>query len=102
LKELEGEQKENEEKEYPWAANGSDGIIKLLLDLKEIASRLEAWLTLVLQKRERAIKYKTAPSKSPLFQETINNSCSKVKLPKLHLTSFDGSILNWQELLGYI
>jgi len=81
LKELEGEQKEKEEKEYSWAADGSDGIIELLPDSKETASRLETSLTLVLR-RERAIKDKTAaalPSKSPLFQETINN---KVKLPQ--------------------
>jgi len=100
LKELDGEQKEKEDKEYSWAAEGTDGIIELLIDSKETASRLEARLTLVLRKRERAMKEKTAaasPLRSPLSQETINNSCSKVKLPKLHLTSFDGNILNWQE-----
>jgi len=78
-------------------ADGSDGITELLLESKKTASRLEPRLTLVLQKRERAMKDITAPSRSPLFQETINNSSSKVKLPKLHLTSFDGKILNWQE-----
>jgi len=91
---VEGIGRRTKEKEYSWAADSIDGIIKLLLDSKETASRLEVWL---LQKKERAMKDKTAAASSPLFQETINNSCSKVKLSKLNLTSFDGNILNWQE-----
>jgi len=48
LKELEGEQKQKEEKEYSWVEDDSDGIIELLLDSKETVSCLEAQLTLVL------------------------------------------------------
>ena len=54
LHSLKGEEKKAEEKEYLWAADGNEGLIKLLLDSKETVARLEAHLAQVLQKVERA------------------------------------------------
>ena len=51
LKELKGDYKvvEVEEKEYLWAAEGDDGIIELLLDSKQMPTRLQARLNKVLR-----------------------------------------------------
>ena len=49
-KDLKGELKAVEEKEYTWAVEGDDGIIELLLDAKETVARLNR----VLRSQERA------------------------------------------------
>ena len=55
LKELKGDLKavEAEEKEYLWAAEGDDSIIKLLLDSKETTACLRARLNKVLRLVEK-------------------------------------------------
>ena len=47
LKELKGDKKVVEEREYSWAAEGDDGLIELLPDSKEMASCLNALLARV-------------------------------------------------------
>ena len=47
LKELNGDEKAVEEREYSWAAKSDDGLIELLLDSKETASCLNACLAKV-------------------------------------------------------
>ena len=56
LKELKGDSKaaETEEKEYLWAPEGDDGIIKLLLDSKETTAHLRACLNKALRMMEKA------------------------------------------------
>ena len=54
LRELKGEEKTIEEKEYSWATEGDDGLVELLLDSKEMASCLQACLAKVLRLQERA------------------------------------------------
>ena len=100
LHSLKGEEKKAEEKEYLWAADGDEGLIKLLLDSKETVARLEARLVQVLRKGERA---KERPLTSgnqftePQDNNMSNNTGVKMKLPKLHLPTFEGNILYWQE-----
>ena len=53
LKELKGDEKGIEEKEYLWAAEGEGGLIELLLDSKEMASCLQARLAKVTKLQER-------------------------------------------------
>ena len=98
---LKGEEKKAEEKEYLWAADGDEGLIELLLDSKETVARLEARLAQVLRKGERA---KERPLTSgnqftePQDNNMSNNTGVKImKLPKLHLPTFKGNILYWQE-----
>ena len=94
---LKGEERKAEEKEYLWAADGDEGLIELLLDSKEMVARLEARLAQVLRKRERA-KERPLTSGIEEPQNNMSNSTSvKMKLPKLHLPTFDGNILYWQE-----
>ena len=54
LKELKGDEKAVEEKEYLWAAEDDDGLIELLLDSRETGARLQARLAKVLRLQERA------------------------------------------------
>ena len=53
LKELKGDEKAVEEREYVWAIEGDDGLIELL-DSKEMASCLSAHLAKVTRLQERA------------------------------------------------
>ena len=46
-----GEEKMTEEKEYFWATDGDDGLIKLLLDSNKKVARLQGRLAQVLRKR---------------------------------------------------
>ena len=95
LKELKGDSKvvKAEEKEYLWAAEGDDGIIELLLDLKEIAARLQARLNKGLRQKERAERQPLEKREEPVEQQPN----SWMKLLKLNLPTFDGNLLHWQE-----
>ena len=67
------------------------------MDSKETVARLEARLAQVLRKHERA---KERPLTSGIEEPQnymSNNTSVKMKLPKLHLPTFDGNILYWQE-----
>ena len=56
LKELKGDEKAVEEKEYVWATKGDDGLIELLLDSKETASCLSARLAKVTRLQEKVTR----------------------------------------------
>ena len=60
-------------------------------------ARLEASLAQVLRKRERA-KERPLTSGTEEPQNNMSNNTSVImKLPKLHLPTFDGNILYWQK-----
>jgi len=100
LMELEGDLKAKvkaEEKEYLWAAKGNDGFIELLLDSKEVSTRLQASLKKIFRLQERAEhKAKRRLLKKPLGGEGQPPNLP-MKLPKLTLPTFDGNVLHWQE-----
>ena len=83
-----------EEKEYVRATEGDDGLIELLLDLKEMASCLIARLTKVTRLQERAQERPLTSMREPSEREQTNCSV-QMKLPKLQLPIFEGDILQW-------
>ena len=99
MKELKGDKKGIEEKEYLWAAEGEGGLIELSLDSKEMASRLQARLAKVTKLQERAQgRPLTSQGDSLESRQQEQNSCAvQMKLPKLQLPIFEGDILQWQE-----
>ena len=97
---MKGEERAAKEKEYLWAADGDEGLTELLLDSRETVARLEARLAQVLQRGERAKEQSwERPLTSGNLIEPQNNGSvkMKMKLPKLHLPTFDGNFLHWQE-----
>ena len=103
LKELKGDEKAVEEKEYVWATKGDDGLIELLLDSKETASCLSARLAKVTRLQEKVTRLQERAQERPLTsmrepseREQTNHSV-QMKLPKLQLPIFKGDILQWQE-----
>jgi len=83
---------EIKEKEYLWAAEGDDGYIELLLDLKETIGHLQVHLRKVLRLQD-----KVAEKQRPL-EISDEQANMRVKLPKLNLLMLDGDLLHWQEL----
>ena len=100
LKELKGDEKAVEEKEYVWATEGDDGLIELLLDS---ASCLSARLAKVTRLQEKVTRLQERAQERPLTSmrepsEREQTNCSvQMKLPKLQLPIFEGDILQWQE-----
>ena len=103
LKELKGDEKAVEEKEYVWATEGDDGLIELLLDSKETASCLSARLAKVTRLQEKVTRLQERAQERPLTSmrepsKREQTNCSvQMKLPKLQLPIFEGDILQWQE-----
>ena len=95
LKELKGDSKaaKTEEKEYLWAPEGDDSIIKLLLDSKETTAHLRARLNKALRMMEKAERRPLENKGEPVEQQPN----PRMKLPKLNLPVFDGNLLHWQE-----
>ena len=97
-KDLKGDSKTVEEKEYAWAIEGEGGIIELQLDAREviIIARLQARLNRILRAHERS-------GRRPLPNTSLNESRQQqdpnpqMKLPKLDLPTFNGNLLVWQE-----
>ena len=94
LRELKGDKRAVEEREYSWAAENNDGLMELLLDSKEAASCLRARLAKVTRLQERPLPLTS--EREPSEQEK-NNRSVQMKLPKLQLPIFEGDILQWQE-----
>jgi len=95
-KDLKGDSKVAEEKEYAWAAEGEGGIVELLLDTREIMGRLQARLNRVLRSRERSGR-RPLPNTSQDESRSKQGPNPQMKLPKLDLPTFNGDLLSWQE-----
>ena len=63
---LKGEEKTAEEKEYLWAVDGEDGLIKLILDLNEMVVHLQGHLVQVLRKQGRSVQSLTPNLREPI------------------------------------
>jgi len=79
-----------EEKEYLWATDGADGMIEVLLDSREISSRIEGHLVRILRKVEKSETIliqqpvtSVVPSGSPT--DTDDKNSVQVSLASLHL-----------------
>ena len=99
LKELKGDSKaaEAEEKEYLWAAEGDDGIIELLLDLKETTACLRVCLNKALRMMEKAERQPLENKGEPKGEPVELQPNPQMKLTKLNLPVIDGNLLHWQE-----
>ena len=53
IKEVKGEAKVNEEKEYARVTDGKTGLIELMFNTNEVISRLKARVTIISRKREQ-------------------------------------------------
>ena len=95
-KDLKGDLKAVEEKEYAWAIEGEGGIIELQLDAREVIARLQARLNRILRAQERS-------GRRPSLNSSLNESHRQqdpnpqMKMPKLDLPTFNGNLLGWQE-----
>ena len=108
LKELKDDEKVTEEREYACVCEGEDGLIEALLTGNEVLARLKARLTIILRKREKIALQATrtaipenlslsTPSFQPPGNVSASNIESSIRLPKLQLPNFDGTILKWPE-----
>jgi len=95
-KDLKGDLKAVKEKEYAWATEGKDGLIELLLVAKEVIARLQARLNRVMWSQERS-------RRRPLVKDEDRGLPNyQMKLSKLHLPTFNGDLLNWQDIFNSI
>ena len=126
LKDVKGEVKATEEREYAQATEGKNNFIELMLTANDTIARLKGRITMILRKREGVDRLKAVTSAQHELQPIIEHATSEitrvanrstltmtstsvsqqlpgdsvpvsVNLPKLHLPTFDGSILKWPE-----
>ena len=80
LANLQGEEREAEEKEYCWAAESDSGFIELLLDANETVARLQGHTSQVLRRQEKGIPAILESSRR--FMDVDHKVKPQVKLPK--------------------
>ena len=108
MKELKDDTKVTEEREYARVCEGEDGLIEALLTGNEVLARLKARIMIILQKREQIALQATRTAiqenlllSTPSLQSPGNVSASNIessiRLPKLQLPNFDGTILKRPE-----
>ena len=121
LKEVKGEVKATEEREYTCIAEGEEGSIEVILVANDTLARLKARITLILRKHEQAFCLRPLTSSSQeqlqpivkqaavqvtrvVIQESLSHSCTQndttdtsIRLPKMLLPNFDGNVLKWPE-----
>ena len=127
MKDLKGEAKATDEKEYVRAAEGDEGFIEAIIAGNEVVARLKARITFISRKRDKVnleasrvstltssqagmIEHAAVQASHTAVQEslsltqltprTLDTSLSAdtaMCLPKLHLPNFDGNILKWPE-----
>ena len=131
LKDLKGEAKASEEREYAKATEGENSFIELMLTANDMIARLKARVTLISRKREGVGRVRAETSAQNELQPIIehatreitrvanqstmtltststavshqslsgdlSNVPASVNLPKLHLPTYDGSVLKWPE-----
>ena len=109
MKELKGEEKGKEEKEYQRVAEGSKGYIEVLLDSNEVVVHLQTRLRVISRVQEQS-RVRALPNlEAATFKPNVETQSTglgqgqpeamglKVNLPKLQLPTFDGNIQQWQE-----
>ena len=108
MKKLKDDAKVTEEHEYARVCEGEDGLIEALFTENEVLARLKVRIMIILRKREQIAlqAMQTAIQENlllltPSLQLPRNVSASNIKssirLPKLQLPNFDGTILKWPE-----
>ena len=95
-KDLKGDSKTVQEKEYAWAIEGEGGIIELQLDAREVIARLQARLNRILRAQERSGR-RLFPNSYSNKSRRHQDANPQMKLPKLDLPTFNGNLLGWQE-----
>ena len=97
LKDLRGEEKTKEEKEYERFSEGSEGFVEVMLDAGEMGTRLQSKLRSITRARAQN-NVRELPERNGRGQEDDHGRTEvKVNLPKLQLPIFDGKISEWQE-----
>ena len=95
-KDLKGDSKTVEEKEYASAIEGEGRITELQLNAREVIAHLQARLNRILRTQERS-------GRRPFPNSSLNESSQQqdanpqIKLSKLDLPIFNGNLLGWQE-----
>ena len=114
MKDLKGDERSKEEKEYQHVAEGSEGYIEMLMDANEVVARLQGRLKLIARGRERTKTLITSKERENIVNASVSFSSGghnieaenlgfnemgtlRVNLPKLQLPVFDGNIQQWQE-----
>ena len=114
LKDLKGDERSKEEKEYQRVAEGSEGYVEMLMDANEVVARLQGRLKLIARARERTKTLITSKERENIVNASVSFSSGghnieaenlgfnemgtlRVNLPKLQLPVFDGNIQQWQE-----
>ena len=126
LKDAKGEVKATEEREYARATEGENSFIELILTANDTIARLKGRITLISRKREGVDHLKAVTSAQHELQPIIEHATHEitrvanqstltltstsvsqqlpgdsvpvsVNLRKLHLPTFDGSVLKWPE-----
>ena len=113
LKDLKGEEKGKEEKEYQRVAEGNEGYIEALMEANKLVAQLETRLKVIARIKERSRvtvlpvrETETMVSPNVRMQPGGNNpeltsqswgENLRVNLPKLQLPVFDGNLQQWYE-----
>ena len=127
MKDLKGEAKATDEKEYARAAEGGEGFIEAIIVGNEVVARLKAKITFISRKRDKVnreasrVSTLTSSQASMIEHAAVQASCAAIqeslsfsqmsarpldtsssadtamRLPKLQLPNFDGNILKWPE-----
>ena len=109
LKDLSGEEKAAEEKEYNRVAGGNEGFVEMMLNSNEAVARLRARLRQIAKLRDsKTVLNPEAATFQPntlesVIQSSPHNLSSqgqltmRVSLPKLQLVTFGGDIQQWPE-----
>ena len=127
MKDLKGEAKATDEKEYARAAEGGEGFIEAIIVGNEVVARLKAKITFISRKRDKVnweashvstltssqasmIEHAAVQASRAAIQESLSfsqmsarpldtssSADTAMRLPKLQLPNFDGNILKWPE-----
>ena len=104
LRDVKGEEKVKEEKEFERVADGKDGYIEALLDAGDVVARLEARLRQIMRKREQLQAKLQEPTTQLLHNEssslpkTLEATSLRVNLPKIQLPLFNGNIQEFWDM----
>ena len=127
MKDLKGEAKATDEKEYARAAEGGEGFIEAIIVGNEVVARLKAKIMFISRKRDKVnreasrvstlissqasmIEHAAVQASCAAIQESLSisqmsarpldtssSANTAMRLPKLQLPNFDGNILKWPE-----
>ena len=72
LKDLKGDERSKEEKEYQRVAEGSEGYIEMLMDANEMVARLQGRLKLIARARERTKTLTTSKERENIVNASVS------------------------------